>query len=143
MSPRLALRPKETHLHPHPLTWKWAAHKCTWEWLLVYVCVRARVCMLERVCVAHETCRRGKSPGNLQGALLPSTPQSSARSSYSQLGRAQGPETRGTCSDQERAWRSLKAPKAASTKGKWRAGGREGGVTKIHQKYYGSQERGV
>lgn len=45
------------------------------------------------MCVARQTRRHGKSPGNPQGALPPSIEEGSARSGYSQLGRAQEPET--------------------------------------------------
>lgn len=75
MSPRLALRPKETHLHPSSSSLAigsptGAREKRSWG---VCMCVSARVCMLEcvRVCVASQTRRRGKSPGNLPGALPP------------------------------------------------------------------------
>lgn len=59
----------------------------------MYVCPLA-CCVFLSVCVARQTRRRGKSPGNLQGALPPCGAENSACSGYSQLGRAQGPETR-------------------------------------------------
>ena len=63
--------------------------------------------MLEFVCVSNARhAAAGSPPGNLQGGLPPSIPESMAGSGYSQPGRA-----RGTNSDHERAWHSLRSPK--------------------------------
>lgn len=84
-------------------------HRCTWEELLVCVCLC--VCAW---CVAPQKRRRGKSPGNLQDAPLPLLPERSARSGYSLRGWAQGLDPRGSSSERENHWHSLKSPEVVA-----------------------------